>query len=226
MSNFEFLKKVDKDLYNIAYDAEKLYRDEYFEQCMSQTRRFAEIVTQNMLKDKKSDNATFDEMLNFLKDKSKGNPREKEFIDDLYFLKQNGNKSVHSKKVQKDGITALECLQRAFEVGINYITAINGENKKILSLSFDIDLLVTGKKSTKSLSEKYNDLKEKRKKEIPLRKNNSVKKVSSKKSNKTAIKVIKNEKKEDISLFKKIFITLVITVVVMLGFLIYKQFVL
>ena len=46
--------------------------------------------------------------------------QEREFIDDLYFLKKHGNNSAHSVKVHKDGIEALECLQRAFEVAINY----------------------------------------------------------------------------------------------------------
>ncbi len=221
MSNFEFLKKVDKDLYSIIYDAEKLYRDEYFEQCMTQTRRFAEVVTKNMLKNTSLQVTNFDEMLNCLKDKSKGNPREKEFIDDLYFLKQNGNKSVHSKKVQQDGIVALECLQRAFEVAINYFISINGEDKKILGLSFDIDLLITGKKSNKTLSDKYTALKEETKKAEPKKG-----KVSAK-TNKEQIKqpVIKNisNKKQEISLFKKIFFALIISVIILLAFMLYKQ---
>ena len=44
MGNFSFLKSLDKNLYEIISDAEKLYRDEYFEQCIGQTRRFAENV--------------------------------------------------------------------------------------------------------------------------------------------------------------------------------------
>ena len=43
-TNFDFLQKVDKNLYEIIAEAEKLYRDEYFEQCMTQTRRFGENV--------------------------------------------------------------------------------------------------------------------------------------------------------------------------------------
>ena len=227
MSNFEFLKKVDKDLYDIVFDAEKLYRDEYFEQCMTQTRRFAEVVTQNILKNTNSlnsENATFDEMINCLKDKSKNNPREKEFIDDLYFLKKNGNKSAHSKKVQQSGITALECLQRAFEVAINYFISINGEDKKILGLNFDIDLLITGKKSKKNLSEKYISQKEKSKKITKIQ-NGTVFAKSGKKQlrQQTAYKV--SDKKEEISLFKKIFYTLVASVVLLLIYMFYKLFV-
>ena len=43
-TNFDFLKSVDKNLFEIITEAEKLYRDEYFEQCMGQTRRFGEHV--------------------------------------------------------------------------------------------------------------------------------------------------------------------------------------
>ncbi len=227
MSNFEFLKKVDKDLFGIASDAEKLYRDEYFEQCMTQTRRFAEIVTQNMLKNTNSVNSTFDEMLNCLKDKAKGNPREKEFIDDLYFLKQNGNKSVHSKKVKQDGMIALECLQRAFEVAINYFVSIMGEDKKILGLNFDIDLLLTGKKSQKTLSEKYISLKEKTKKTEPIRERKQTRKTckDNKKQLKITVRKINSKEKQEISLFRKIFIFLIITVVISLGFMFYKLFI-
>ena len=62
-ANFEFLKKVDKDLFGIINDAEKLYRDEYFEQCMTQTRRFGENVCKNVLGDKRTTEETFDEIL-------------------------------------------------------------------------------------------------------------------------------------------------------------------
>ena len=52
---------------------------------------------------------------------------------------------------------ALECLQRAFEVGISYALYIGGGNKKadLLKLRFDTEMLVTGKKSEKTLAEKY-----------------------------------------------------------------------
>ena len=45
MSNFVFLKNINKDLYTIATEAEKLFRDEYFEQCCVQTRRFGENIS-------------------------------------------------------------------------------------------------------------------------------------------------------------------------------------
>ena len=156
ISNFDFLKRNDKNLFDIINDAEKLYRDEYFEQCMTQTRRFGEAVCKNVLGSRRTTEETFDEMLATLKDCTLGSSEEaKEFVDDLYFLKKHGNNAVHSVIVKQDGIEALECLQRAFEVAINYCAYSCNENKKILKLQYDTELLVTGKKSRKTLSEKY-----------------------------------------------------------------------
>ena len=161
MTNFKFLKNIDADLFAIVCEAEKLYRDEYFEQCMGQTRKFAENVCRNVLGTPQCEN-TFDDMLSNLKDKSSGAPREKEFIEDLYFLKKAGNQSVHGTKVKKDGILALECLQRAFEVAINYSSSVDGVSKKLDALEFDTELLILGKKSKKkTLAEKYSEEKQK-----------------------------------------------------------------
>ena len=63
LTNFDFLKSVDKNLFEIVSDAEKLYRDEYFEQTMVQTRRFGEHVCKKVLGKNKSSEETFDEML-------------------------------------------------------------------------------------------------------------------------------------------------------------------
>ena len=63
MNNFDFLKPIDKNLYNIICDAEKLYRDEYFEQCITQTRRFGENVCKNVLGNARTTEKTFDDML-------------------------------------------------------------------------------------------------------------------------------------------------------------------
>ena len=41
MSNFSFMEKIDADLFKIISEAEKLYRDEYFEQSIIQMRRFS-----------------------------------------------------------------------------------------------------------------------------------------------------------------------------------------
>ena len=153
--NFSFLKKVNSDLYKIIDDAEKLYRDEYFEQCMAQTRRFGEQICKNMLEENDIKTGTFDEMLAALKDRSNGSIQEKEFIDDLYFLKKNGNESIHSGKVKKDAMTALECLKRSFEAAINYCVYNQGASTNILKLNYDIELLITNKKSKASLKEKY-----------------------------------------------------------------------
>ena len=160
-SNFEFLKTVDNNLFEIINDAERLYRGEFFEQCMGQTRRFGEHICRNVLGSNRTTEVTFDEMLATLKDKINGSEQEKEFIDDLYFLKKQGNTSVHSGKVTQDGIAALECLQRAFEASINYAVYNKKADSKILDLQYDTELLVTGEKSKKTLSEKYKEEKAK-----------------------------------------------------------------
>ena len=176
-TNFQFLKKVNKNLFEIISDAEKLYRDEYFEQCMAQTRRFGEQICKDMLIQNNKQTGSFDEMLATLKDHSNGNAQEKEFIDDLYFLKKNGNQSVHSGTVKKDAMTALECLKRSFEVAINYSVYNQGANANILKLDYDVELLVTDKKSKKSLKERYEEEKAKQavKKEVEERQEHQTK---------------------------------------------------
>lgn len=159
-TNFDFLKKVDKNLFEIVAEAEKLYRDEYFEQSMVQTRRFGEHVCKKVLGKNRTTEETFDEMLATLNDCSFGNVEEKEFINDLYFLKKHGNSAVHSGSVKKDGMEALECLKRAFEVAISYCIYNRKANPKIMRLSYDTELLVTGEK-TKKLSDRYQEAKEK-----------------------------------------------------------------
>lgn len=169
-TNFDFLKNVDKNLYEIIIDAERLYRGEFFEQCMGQTRRFGEHLCRNVLGSLRTNEVTFDEMLSTLKDKSNHNEQEKEFIDDLYFLKKQGNISVHSGSVGKDATTALECLQRAFEAGLNYSVFYKKFGSDILKLRYDTELLITGNPSKKSLSDKYLEAKEQAQK-IPPKKN-------------------------------------------------------
>ena len=58
-------------------------------------------------------------------------------------------------------MAALECLQRAFEIAINYSVYNRGASSNILKLRYDTELLVTGKKSKKSLSERYTEAKKK-----------------------------------------------------------------
>ena len=159
-TNFDFFKKVDKNLFEIVAEAEKLYRDEYFEQSMVQTRRFGEHVCKKVLGKNRTTEETFDEMLATLNDCSFGNIEEKEFINDLYFLKKHGNSAVHSGSVKKDGMEALECLKRAFEVAISYCIYNRKANPKIMRLSYDTELLVTGEKN-KKLSDRYKEAKEK-----------------------------------------------------------------
>ncbi len=155
MSNFEFLKEIDNDLYRIIADAEKLYRDEYFEQAIVQTRRFAENLCRNLLGDRTIPDSTFDECLATLHDLYKKNIRQRELVNDLYFLKAQGNASVHGKTVKQDGNIALDCIKRAFEAAINY-AVFNGAPQKIEKLEFSEELLVLGgKKKKTTLKEKY-----------------------------------------------------------------------
>ena len=157
-SNFEFLKNKDKKLFGIIDDAEKLYRDGYFEQTIAQTRKFTEIICKNVLGVRRTTEETFDEMLGTLKDILGENPTDKEFIDDMYFIKNKGNLAVHDSAAPLSGNDALECLQRAFEVSINYAIKNNFANKKILNSHYSIDMLMTGKNY--KFSEKYQEIKE------------------------------------------------------------------
>lgn len=191
-TNFDFLKKVDKNLFEIVAEAEKLYRDEYFEQSMVQTRRFGEHVCKKVLGKNRTTEETFDEMLATLNDCSFGNIEEKEFINDLYFLKKHGNSAVHSGSVKKDGMEALECLKRAFEVAISYCIYNRKANPKIMRLSYDTELLVTGEK-TKKLSDRYKEAKEKAVKssnfdEPKLKKSSATKSKSTKTTKKKTTK--------------------------------------
>lgn len=162
--NFGFLKEIDSQLFKLIDEAENLYRDEYFDQCMVQTRRFGENVCKNVLGDYRTVEATFDDMLATLKDKTSGEIQEKEFIDDLYFLKKHGNTSAHSLNVKKDAMKALECLQRSFEVALSYAVYHQGANSSLLKLRYDTELMITGKKSQKTLKEKFEERKKAEKK--------------------------------------------------------------
>lgn len=157
MTNFDFLEKIDANLYEIITEAEKLYTAEFFEQCMGQTRRFGEQMCKAILAEKRQFDGSFDDMLATLKDQAK-TMVEKEFIDDLYFLKKQGNLSVHSSSVKRDGVTALECLQRAFEASINFAVYYKKASKSVLNKHYDIELLMTGKPD---LTTKYQTQKKK-----------------------------------------------------------------
>lgn len=153
MGNFEFLEKINPCLANLADTAEKLFRDEYYDQCIAQTRKMAETMTKNVLGSQAEEDDTFDDMIYKLKTISNNNFREQEFISDMYFLKKQGNIAVHSENSANSGKLALECLEHAFEASVNYAYAIT-HSDKINRLIFDEKLLVLGEKNT-SLQEEY-----------------------------------------------------------------------
>ncbi len=161
-NNFEFLEDVDKELYNAIEDAQKLYRDEYFNQCAVQLRVFAEKMAKRVL-GSTSLNLTFDDTLNCLKDKIKSES-EREFIDDLFFIKKQGNKCAHGEDVAPS--EALEAVQRAFEASINYAYS-RKKDENLLKLQFDTTLLVTGQKQQEiKLVDKYIQLANEQKEEL------------------------------------------------------------
>ena len=139
-NNFEFLKEIDKELFSNIEDAQKLFRDEYFNQCAVQVRVFAEKVAKKILGET-SINLTFDDTINCLKDKIKST-REQEFVDDLFFIKKIGNKCAHGEDTSSS--EALEIIHRAFEVAINYAQSKDKQGE-YLSMQFDDTLLITGK---------------------------------------------------------------------------------
>ena len=78
VSNFEFLKDVNKDLFELANQAEGLFRDGYFEQCMTQTRRLGENLCRLVIANRAKEGDSFDEMLATLKDTPNPSEEEKE----------------------------------------------------------------------------------------------------------------------------------------------------
>ena len=160
--NFDFLKKIDEEHFELIQDAQKLFRDEYFNQCVVQLRIFAEKMSKKIL-DSNDSNMTFDDTLNCLKDKIK-TQREQEFIDDLFFIKQQGNKCAHGEDIAPS--VALEAIQRAFEAAINYVYS-KKKDEKINKLQFDATLLITGKPQKEvKLVDKYIELANQEKEEL------------------------------------------------------------
>lgn len=149
-SNFDFLKKVDKELFGLIEDAQKLFRDEYFNQSCVQIRIFAEKTAKKTLGGVSSE-MTFDDTINCLKDKAQSQ-REKEFIEDLFFIKKEGNKCAHGEDAT--AISTLECLRRAFEVALSYAQA-KKENKELDKLQFDETLLITQEKKRPKIVDEY-----------------------------------------------------------------------
>jgi len=197
MDNFSFLKKINKDLYGIISEAEQLFRDEYYEQVMIQVRRFSENLCKDLLGDKISADDTFDNIINKLKDNSFENERMKEVVEDLYFIKKNGNASAHSSESNKNGEIALSCLERAFEISIFYSHIKIGFDEKLDKTLFSEELLMTGKQSKAiTISEKYAEELEKEREEKTEKIIKTIKTSSPKSNNKkqTKKKNTKNKK--------------------------------
>lgn len=161
-SNFDFLKNIDKSLYDAIIDAEKLFRDEYLSQCCVQIRIFAEKTAKKILGEENSQD-TFDDVINCLKDKIK-TEREKELVEDLFFIKREGNKCAHGEQTTLS--LTLETIRRAFEISVNYAYMLK-KDSKIDKLQFDETLLVTGKNlKEETLVEKYVALAQAQKEEL------------------------------------------------------------
>jgi len=153
-SNFDFLKNIDNELFEIIEEAQNLFRSEYFNQSVIQTRIYAEKMAKKILANAVSAQ-TFDDILNNLKDRAQS-ISEKEFVEDLFFIKKQGNKCAHGETLgAKD---ALEVIKRAFEAGINWSKNKTKDKKtieKINGLLFDETLLITAKPEENSLVKKY-----------------------------------------------------------------------
>ncbi len=167
-SNFDFLKKIDKELFEIIEEAQRLFRSEYFNQCTIQIRIYAEKMAKKII-GKTSATDTFDDILNTLKDKIQ-TEREKEFIEDLFFIKKQGNACAHGE--QTSASSALETLKRAFEAGISY-AYYKEKDENLDKLLFDEELLILEKKEKKedTLIEKYLKRAMEGKKEAKLQEN-------------------------------------------------------
>ena len=160
-SNFDFLNNIDKELYSDIEEAQRLFRDEYFNQSMVQVRIFAEKMSKKSLNS--PDSLTFDDTLNCLKDKAKSD-KEREFIEDLFFIKREGNKCAHGEDTSASVV--LEAIRRAFEVSINYANA-KKKSSKYDKLNFDETMLITTKPAKESpIIEKYIELAQKQRDEL------------------------------------------------------------
>lgn len=184
MSNFQFLEKINKDLYSMGLTAEKLFRDEYFDQCITQTRKLAESMTKEVLGNKAQTDDTFDDMIYKLKTISRDTLKEQEFISDMYFLKKQGNIAVHSVKSENSGKIALECLEHAFEAAVNFASS-RTKDETINLLIFDENLLVLGEKNPNLQQEYKKKLQEQKKQQ--KKQNSDILKTQNKKTSKNTL---------------------------------------
>src|SRR5574344_397043 len=212
MSNFVFLKNNNQDLFNIVKEAECLFRDEYFEQAMVQTRRYAENLCRDILGEKLLTDDNFDSMIRKLNDNSFDNIRMQEFAEDLYFLKKQGNSSAHSSKSAQNGKIALECLERAFEIGIFYSNIKFGYNKKLDKAVFSEEMIMTGKvTNSKNLKETYV-------KELKQAKSSKIKKSTKTKTSKPKKFVSKRKNNKKNKKINKFWIIIFVLIVILVLF--------
>ena len=116
---------------------------------------------------------------------------------------------------------ALECLQRAFEVAINYSVYNRSASSNILKLRYDTELLITGKKKEKSLAEKYIEAKKQTTKKTTTKskakKNTTNKKKFQKQS---SVMVCKTPKKRISLYWIFVGISCIISLTIILGMII------
>lgn len=231
MSNYIFLKKINNDLFKIISESEQLFRDGYYEQVMIQTRRFAENLCKDLLGDKVTQEDTFDNIINKIKDNSFENTRLQEVVEDLYFIKKNGNQSAHSASSDKNGETALDCLERAFEISIFYSHMKAGFDETLDKTMFSEELLVTGKQTKKiNISGKYVEELEKEREEEKEKIIKTVTSSGKKKKTKTTKKTKEpisyqyepEENAKSIPAVKIIFITLIVCTMILITLSIIK----
>ena len=122
---------------------------------------------------------------------------------------------------------ALECLQRAFEVAINFCVYNKGADLDVLKLRYDTELLITGKKSKKTLTERYTEEKRKTSKKskkskkdvtvFPLSSKDKKSKPAAKKSKKQYHTMSSRKKKQGIPVFWVLVgISLLVSVVILI----------
>ena len=175
-------KYIDIDAYASCIAYRELFKLKGIEAISVSTSKLNESITEQILECKQSLD-------------SYQESEEQEFITDLYFLKKHGNNAVHSSSVKKDGIEALECLKRAFEIAISYCVYYKGKCTDILKLQYDTELMLTGQKN-KSLAERYTEAKEKSLTRKTPKKSKTATKSSKKSKKQSTVMICRTSKKK------------------------------